>query len=171
MADGGATFFYLAMAATAAGTVVSTIDTINANAARQRILEAELRANELAALDEENQRLIALRLANDEMLANAGGVDAWASPSLIAGRAFNFQMGMEDIKNIRFNQLTSDAGISARISILKSNSRATLTSGIFELSATAFGTLDKASQLAKTKADSAAAAAKKKSNAITGVPG
>ncbi len=129
--DGGATYFYLA--AMAAATAVTVSDQISANKQRQAILEAELRSNELAALDEENQRLLALRFANDDMLTHAGGVDAWASPSLIAARHFNFQMGMEDIENIRHNLTTSRATISARIGILKANSRATLTAGIFEI--------------------------------------
>ncbi len=149
MADPGTALFYFAMAATAAGTAVSTIDTINANKARQRILEQELRTNELAALDEENQRLIALREANDELLVNSGGIEAYGSPSLIAARAFNFQMGMEDIENIRFNQKSSEAGISARILILKSNSHATLTSGILQIAATAFSAGSKYQQLKK----------------------
>lgn len=148
MADGGATF-YIAMAAMAAGTAVSTIDTINANKERERILEQELRSNELAALDEENRRLLALREANDDMLIRQGGVDAWASPSLIAAREFNFKMGMEDIENIRFNLAGVRAGISARIGILKSNSRATLTAGIFEIAGTVAGGLDAKSKLTK----------------------
>jgi len=149
MADGGATF-YIAMAAMAAGTAVTTIDTINANKRREMILEQELRSNELAALDEENQRLIALRLANDDMLARSGGVDAWASPSLIAARNFNFQMGMEDIENTRFNLSSERAGISARIGILKSNSRATAIAGIFEVAGIVAGGLDAKSKLTKT---------------------
>ena len=149
MADGGATF-YIAMAAMAAGTAVTTIDTINANKRREMILEQELRSNELAALDEENQRLIALRLANDDMLARSGGVDAWASPSLIAARAFNFKMGMEDIENTRFNLAGQRAGISARIAILKSNSRAIAVAGIFEVAGIAAGGLDARSKLTKT---------------------
>lgn len=149
MADGGATF-YIAMAAMAAGTAVTTMDTINANKRRQMILEQELRSNELAALDEENQRLIQLRLANEEMLANSGGVDAWASPSLIAAREFNFQMGMEDIENIRFNVASARAGISAKIGILKANSRATAAAGIFEVAGIVAGGLDAKSKLGKT---------------------
>lgn len=149
MADGGATF-YIAMAAMAAGAAVTTIDQINANKRREQILEAELRSQELAALDEENQRLIALRLANEDMLVRAGGVDAWASPSLIAARSFNFQMGMEDIENIRFNLSAARAGISAKIAILKDNSRATATAGIFEVAGIVAGGFDAKSQLGKT---------------------
>jgi len=130
--DGGATF-YIAMAAMAAGTAVQTIDTIKANKERELILEAELRSNELAALDEENRRLIAIRMANDELLAGAGGVDAYASPSLVAGRMFNFTTGIADIENIRYNIAGLRSGISAQISILQSNSRATLTSGILQM--------------------------------------
>jgi hypothetical protein len=151
MADGGATF-YLAMAAVAAGTAVTTMDTINANKERQRILEQELRSNELAALDEENRRLLALREANDDILVNAGGIDAWASLSLIAARKFNFKTGMEDIENIRFNVAGMRAGISARIGILKANSKATLTSGILSIAATGLSAASKASALSKTKA-------------------
>jgi len=130
--DGGATF-YIAMAAAAAGTAVTTMDTIAANRERERILEAELRSNELAALDEENQRLQMLREANSEMLAGIGHVDPYASASLVAARAFNFRMGMQDIANIRLNIAGARAGISARIGILKANSRASLTSGILSI--------------------------------------
>ena len=149
MADGGATF-YIAMAAMAAGTVVTTIDTINANKRRQQILEQELRQQELQALDEENQRLISLRLANEDMLVQNSGIEAWASPSLLAARAFNFQMG-EDISNIRLNKFAARAGTSAQIAILKSNSRATAIAGIFEIAGTAASALDARSQLGKTK--------------------
>lgn len=158
MADGGLTF-YLAMAATAAGTAVSVVNTIENNKARELILEQELRSNELLALDEENQRLISLREANDDMLVRAGGIEAWSSPSLLAGRAFNFQMGMQDIANIRFNKLNSDAAISARIGILRSNSNATLVAGIFQIAGTAFVTADRRSLLKKEKEAAAAAAA------------
>jgi len=149
MADGGATF-YLAMAAMAAGTAVTTIDTINANKRRQQILEQELRQQELQALDEENQRLIALRLANEDMLVQNSGIEAWASPSLIAARAFNFQMGMDDIENIRLNKFAARAGTSAQIAILKANSRATAIAGIFEIAGTALSAMDAKGQLGKT---------------------
>jgi hypothetical protein len=149
MADGGATF-YIAMAAMAAGTVVTTIDQINANKRREQILEQELRALELKALDDENARLIQLRLANEDMLVQNSGIEAWASPSLLAARAFNFQMGFEDISNIRFNKFSARAGISAQISILKSNSRAAQLSGIFEVAGIVAGGLDARAQLQKT---------------------
>lgn len=84
------------------------------------------------------------------MLVNAGGIDAWASPSLIAAREFNFKMGMEDIENIRFNIAGQRAGISARIGILKANSKATLTAGIFEIAGTIAGGIDAAGKLGKT---------------------
>ena len=134
--DGGASF-YIFMAATAAGTAVQTMDTIYANEERERILEQELRSNELAALDEENRRLQMLREANEDILAHAGGIDAFASPSLVAARAFNFRMGMQDIANIRLNLAGARAGIAARIGILRSNTRATRTSGILSMIATA----------------------------------
>ena len=149
MADGGATF-YIAMAAMAAGTAVTTIDQINANKRREQILEQELRGRELAALDEENTRLIALRLANEDMLVQNDGIEAWASPSLIAARAFNFQMGLEDIENIRFNLSSSRAAISAQVAILRSNSTATAIGGIFEIAGIVAGGLDARSQLGKT---------------------
>ncbi len=151
MAIEGKAIYYIYLAAVAAGTAVTVSDTRNANTRREQILEQELRSNELAALDEENQRLIALRLANDDILVRAGGVDAYASPSLIAARNFNFQMGMEDIENIRFNVASERAGISARIGILKSNSRATFVAGIFEVAGIVAGGLDARSQLGKKK--------------------
>jgi hypothetical protein len=151
--DGGATAFYFYMAATAAGTAVTVSEQVNANKRRQMVLEQELRSNELAALDEENQRLMGLRLANEEITVGAGGIDAWASPSLIAARHFNFQMGMEDITNIRTNLAATRAGISAKISMLKSNSRASILGGIFDLAGIAANTAYGAKQLGKTKLD------------------
>lgn len=152
--DGGATAFYFYMAATAAGTAITVNDQVNANKRRQMVLEQELRSNELAALDEENRRLQTLRFANEDMIVNAGGIDAWASPSLIAARHFNFKMGMEDITNIRTNLAATRAGISARIGILKSNSRATIAGGIFEIAGIAANTVYGARQLGKTTLDS-----------------
>jgi len=175
MADGGATF-YIAMAAMAAGTAITTIDTINANKRREQILEQELRQLELQALDEENERLIQLRLANEEMLVQNDGIEAWASPSLLAARAFNFRMGMQDIENIRLNKFSARAGISAQIAILKSNSRATAAAGIFEIAGTIAGGLDAKSKLAKsppggTKALSGSGINKTHGVGILDVPG
>ena len=147
--DGGASF-YIMMAAAAAGTAVSVSDSINSNRERQRVLEQELRSNELAALDEENERLIALREANEEILAGAGNIDPYASPSLLAARAFNFEMGMQDIENIRFNVANARAGVSARIGILKRNSRVATTKGIFELIGIGASTANQGSLLKKS---------------------
>lgn len=160
MADPG-TWFYLAMASAAAGTAVSTADQISANKARQRVLEQELRANELRALDEENERLRALQYANDDMVVNAGGIDAWASPSLIAAREFNFKMGMEDIQNLKYNIMADRAGISARIATLKRNSRATLTSGMFQIASYAFAAGYRGSMLKKAPTDQSSFGMKK----------
>lgn len=175
MADGGATF-YIAMAAAAAGTAITTIDTINANKRREQILEQELRGKELEALDQENARLIQLRLANEDMLIQNSGIEAWASPSLLAARAFNFQMGLEDIENIRFNLADSRAAISAQVAILQSNSRATALAGIFEVAGIVAGGLDARSKLTKTpptgtKAISGSGINKKMGVGILDVPG
>ena len=150
-AFGSEYLIYWAYAAAAAGTVVTVQDQRYANAMRQQQLEEELRSNELAALDEENNRLMALRLANDEMLVNAGGIDAWASPSLIAARNFNFRMGMQDITNIRYNLQAARSGVASRISVLKANSRAVTTAGIFEVAGYAMGAADTYGQLGKPK--------------------
>lgn len=149
-ATGGETaIYYIYAAAAAAGTAVTVANQVDANRRRQAILEQELRSNELAALDEENQRLIALREANDELLANAGGIEAWSSPSLIAARSFNFQMTGEDVENIRYNLASFKAEASARIGILQRNSRAAVVSGIFEIAQTMVGAKIGADKLAK----------------------
>ncbi len=146
--DGGLSiYYYIATAAAVGGTIVTTLDEIESNKARQKILEQEIRTNELKALDAENQRLEQLRFADDDILANAGGIDAYASASLIAGRQFNFKIGMEDILNIRFNQLNSDAALSARISILRGNRRAAQTSGILQAFAQIAGGIDEGSRI------------------------
>lgn len=147
--DGGASIFFYILATTAAvaGTAVQTAEGIRTAKRRQLVLEQEIRTNELAALDEENKRLEDLRYANEDILANAGGIDAYASLSLIAARRFNFKIGMEDILTIRFNQLNSDAALSARISILKSNRKALKTSGILQGISQIAGGIDEGSRI------------------------
>ena len=146
--DGGASF-WIPLLISAGGTAVTTADNISANKDRERQLERELHTNELAALDEENRRLIELREANDQILANAGGIDAYASPSLIAARAFNFTMAMEDISNIHLNLASDRSGISSRIAILQSNSRASRVGGIFEMAGIVADGANKSSLLKK----------------------
>ena len=146
MADAGASF-WVPLLISAGGTAITTADNISANKAREKQLERELQANELAALDQENRRLIELREANDQILANAGGIEAYASASLVAARAFNFTMAMEDIANIGVNLAASRSGISTRIGILQSNSRASRAGGIFEMAGIFGDGLDKAGLL------------------------
>ena len=148
---GSEAVFYIAMTAAIAGTAVTTVDQINANKARQRLLDEELKNNELAALDEENRRLLQLRMANDEMMTARKGIDAWASPSLIAMRAFNFDMGMQDIENTRLNIQSQRSSIDTKINVLKANNRAILTSGILTGIGQGINTGYSGSQLGKTR--------------------
>ena len=127
--DGGATFYYLALGATAVGTAID-IDQQRRDAhERERQLKEEKQAEELIALDQENQRLRELREANDEIGAFANGIDAFASPSLIAARQYNFKVANEDIANIRLNLATGRSGIDRQIGILRSNRSTLKTSG------------------------------------------
>ena len=167
MADGGATFYYFMAAA--AGTAVNVQDQRFANEVREQQLEEELRSRELAALDEENDRLRSLTMANDELLVNAGGVDAFASPSLIAARNFNFKIGMEDITNIRLNLQSARSGVAARIGILKHNSRAVATAGIFEMAGFVLGGLDSLNKLSKTTTSSIPTGGAGGANATRGI--
>ena len=127
--DGGATFYYLALAATATGTAIDINQQRRDAHARERQLEEEKRAEELIALDQENQRLRELREANDEIGAFASGIDAFASQSLIAARQYNFKVINEDIANIRMNLATGRSGIDRQIGILRSNRSTLKTSG------------------------------------------
>ena len=165
--DGGATS-YILMAAMAAGTVVETTARVNENKERQRVLEEELRSAELAALDEENQRLLALREANESILAGAGGIDAYASPSLIASREFNFRMGMQDIANTRLNIAQKRSATAARIGILKDNTRATRFAGLFELAGIGAATVNKSKLLSKGSKAKGAAKTGSKGKSVDG---
>ena len=147
MAVSGPALYYWSLAAVAAGTVVQADADIKQSEERQRILAQELKTTELAALAEENVRLSALALANSDVIANAGGVDAYASASLTAVRQFNFRVTNESIADLRLNLATSRAGTSAQIRILKSNNKAVQTAGIFEVAGTIFGGFGKASML------------------------
>lgn len=163
--DGGATFMIAMSALSAAGTAVGVADTINSNEARERQLLAERKQKELEALDAENVRLQGLNLANQDMLANANGIDAWSSPSLIASRNFNFRMAEQDIENTRYNLDIAKASIDSRIGVLKSNSRATFTAGIFEIVGTIGGAIEKSGLLSKSTEFPGAGKAAKSSGA------
>lgn len=146
----GTEWIYVYMAAAAAGTAITVNAQVEANRRRQAILEQEMRDKKLQALDEETERVRALRYANDEMLSRSGGIDAWASPSLIAARSFNFKMYNEDASNINYNKMSAEAGIGARIAILQKNSRAAVQAGIFEIAGIVAGGMYQAGQLGKT---------------------
>ena len=90
--SGGEAIYYIAIAASAAGALIEA-DNANIQALeRARILEQELKTKELLALDEENQRLRDLQLANDLIGVGAGVVLADASLSLMAAGPLNFKM-------------------------------------------------------------------------------
>lgn len=122
--------FYLGVAASAAGQVVAAENTRKNEQRRQIQLKLEMKNAELAALDEENERLRMLDLANSEAIANAGNLDPFASPSLMALRRFNFEIANQDIANIRTNLATSRAGFSMQLAISRSNERTARTTGI-----------------------------------------
>lgn len=160
--DGGATFYYwVATAAAAAGTAIQVDAGIKDAEIRADQLKDEIQAAELAALDAENQRLIELQLANDEILVNAGNVDPYASLSLVASRKFNFQQLHEDVANIRLNLLQEKSGASKGISILNMNRKAMLNAGILQIGSqlasaqdialTTFGRPDETSAITKKK--------------------
>lgn len=166
MADGGATFYYwVATAAAAAGTAVQVDAGIKDAQIREEQLKDEIQAAEIAALDAENQRLIDLRLVNEEILANSGNVDPYASLSLVAAREFNFRQLNEDVENIRLNLAQERSGVSKGLSILQTNRNAMLNAGIlqlgsqigsaFDTAATTFGKTDKTTPITKKKKGSA----------------
>jgi hypothetical protein len=146
---GGEAVYYIAVAAMAAGAIVEA-DNANIEALeRARILEAELKAEELRALDQENERLINLRLANDLISVNAGGVGAYSSPSLMAARKFNFRMFAEDQAAAQLNLATTRASTSAQIRIFNRNARVALQTGILSAVSTVGMGMSKGSLLDK----------------------
>ena len=147
--SGGEAVYYIAVAAAAAGALVEA-DNANIEALeRARILEQELKTEELRALDEENQRLIDLRLANDLISVNAGGVGAYSSPSLMAARKFNFRMFDQDQQNAQLNLATTRASASAQIRIFNRNSRVAIQTGILSAISTVGMGLSKGALLKK----------------------
>ncbi len=149
--SGGEAIYYIAIAASAAGALIEA-DNANIQALeRARILEQELKTEELRALDEENQRLRDLQLANDLIGVNAGGVLAYASPSLMAARKFNFKLFAEDQANAQLNLATTRAGTSAKIRIFNRNARVALQLGILGAISTVGLGLSKGGELFKPK--------------------
>ena len=130
--DGGASFYWL-LAATAVGTGVQVDAGLQSSYRQEQLDKEEQKAQELIALDQENERLRDLRSANDEIGVRAGGIDAFASPSLIAARQFNFKMVNEDIQNIRLNLQARRSGLHTRIGILGSNRTALKGGGFLAL--------------------------------------
>ena len=124
------TIYYVAVAAMAAGALVEA-DNANIQALeRARILEQELKTEELRAIEQENERLIELRLANDDILLRSGGVDPYASASLVAARKFNFKTFSDDQAAAQLNLSTTRASTSAQIRIFNRNARVAIQTGI-----------------------------------------
>lgn len=164
MADGGTSvYLYYAAAAAAAGAAITEGQAQAAAALeRARVLEEELRQTELAALDEENERLKALRFANEQILVNAGGVDPYASPSLTAARQYNFKVAESDILNLGLSTAAARSGTSVQIKILKRNARAAINSGILQAASTMFMAGAEGSMLKQPPGGNAASASKLK---------
>ena len=125
-------FYYIAAAAAATGAIVNARNQQRNEAIRQQLLEQERTNAELAALDEENQRLALLAYANSDVIANAGNIDPFASESLLALRAEQHREANVDIGNIRTNLATSRANVSAMINISRHNSKVAGQIGILD---------------------------------------
>jgi len=160
--SGGEAVYYIAVAAMAAGALIEA-DNANIEALeRARILEAELKAEELRALDEENERLINLNLANQELLAGAGGVGAYASPSLMAARKFNFKTFADDKAAAQLNLATTRASTSAQIRIFNRNARVAIQTGILSAVGTIGMGMTKGAELFKPATGTATGASASK---------
>jgi len=122
--------YWIAAGASIVGTAIDIDAQRKTAAIRAEQLEDEIQAAELIALEAENERLIDLQLANDDILVNAGNVDPFASLSLVAAREFNFRQLNDDVQSIRLNLLQEKSGAQKGISILNSNRTAMLNAGI-----------------------------------------
>lgn len=133
-----AQYLYYAGVLVTAGAEVynASIEAQNEDARAQQ-LELEKRAAQIRALDEETERLRELNEVNAEAIANAGSLDPFVSPSLLALRKANLKTAQKDVENIRFNLAVERAGIMAAISIAKRNRKAAIRGGILS----ALGTL------------------------------
>jgi len=139
--------FYIGLAAMAGGQIVSANAAAEESRERARILEQELRTSELAAMQDENNRLSALNFANQDIIANAGGIDAYASPTLTALRQFNFRVHNEAVEDLRLNLATARASTSASVRILRNNARTAMTAGILSAAGTLMSGAAKGSML------------------------
>ena len=142
MAQAAAALPWLYAAGTAL-TVYSTLDAASAQAQmedrRQRQLAIEGKSAELAARQEENQRLRELTEANADAIASGVGsgiLDPFASPSLLALRKANMATAFKDIKTIQQNLAIDRARISAEIAISRKNRKAAIRGGILQAAGT-----------------------------------
>ena len=139
--------FYIAVAAMAAGEVYQGhVRKVNAQD-RIRQLKLESKNATLAALDEETRRLQDLNFANSDVVANAGNLDPYASPSLIAIQQRNRALAEMDMDNIRANLAMQRAAIMSEISITRRNGRAAVTSSIINAAGTIVGGMAQGNQL------------------------
>lgn len=139
----------IAFTASAAATVLDVQSTRADEKLRRQQLAREKKNAELAALDEENERLIMLQAANSDAIARSGNLDPFASPSLLALRDANLREASKDLANIQLNLATSRADISTRIAISKRRSRVAKTSGILNIIGQGASAAFSASQLGK----------------------
>lgn len=114
----------------AVGTYYTARTSMEAEDERNRQLEADRRSAENLAKAEEVARLEELYYANSDIIANAKGIDAYASPSLTAIRQFNFRMHQQNVDDITDNLVADRAAIGAMIKANRRNKRALLIGGM-----------------------------------------
>ena len=132
MAEAATVLFWVG----AAASTVSTLSEASAQAQvehrRERQLKLEKKSAELAAMQEENDRLRELTEVNAEAIASTGILDPFSSPSLLALRKANMKTAQKDVRNIYTNLALERAKISAAIAISRKNRHAIVRGGILK---------------------------------------
>lgn len=131
--------FYIAVAAMAVGEVYQGQVVKRNMEDRNRQLKLESKTASLAAMDEEVRRLQELNYANSDVIARAGNLDPYASPSLIAIQQRNRALAEMDMANIRLNLQNQRAALTAEMAINVRKGRSAVTASLINAAGTVIG--------------------------------
>jgi hypothetical protein len=133
-------YIYIAASVGAAASAISTARGIEETEdLRQQAIRNEIRSAEIQAEQEEIDRRRELAFANSEAIVNAGNLDPFGSPSLLAIRRSNLVQTEKQVRNIKINLSLAKAQGSNSILASQIRSHTARTTGILDAASSLLG--------------------------------
>jgi len=163
-------YIYIAAAVVGAASSIQQARAVEATEAlRQRTIKNEVNQAQLDAVQQATNRQIELTFANADVIVNAGNIDPFGSPSLLAIRRFNQQQTEQAIQNIAITLSLSRAQGSNELLSSGITSSTARTIGILDAASSVLGSAAGAQKLSGPKKTKTVASGKSKGGHIGGL--